>query len=165
MASVSKIQRTRKIRNKIPLNFVVRRKSKAGITVQKTIVPVSLSSGESLLSHHEDAHVPDSFTGSQEWFSSSEPSVPTQTDHTKRKTIMAEKWNCIRSNVTKVLIEGFGLLVGVYCNNCGESANIKCVQCGPLSFYCQMCAVEAHKSSLYHHLPKIWKVIIHTQNS
>ena len=65
-------------------------------------------------------HVPDCFTGFQ-CLSSSEDSDPTQTDHKKRKTIMAKKWNSIRSSATKVLIEGFGFPVGVCCNNCGES--------------------------------------------
>ena len=159
MATIPHTQRsTRKRKNRIPLNFVVRRKSKPGVRVLKTIVPVSLSSGENLLSHHEDDHVPDCFTDFQ-CLSSSEDSDPTQTDYKKRKTIMAEKWNSIRSSATKVLIEGFGFPVCVCCNNCGESANVKCVQCGPVSFYCQACAVEAQKTSLYHHFPEIWKVI------
>lgn len=159
MAAIRRVRSTRRKSNKIPLNFVVRsRGRRPGISLQKEIIAVTPSSDPcpiSLSDHtsdQEECYSEEVYQGCNV-----EDATSSSTEHTKRKEKMAEKWNGLRYNATKALVEGFGL-PGAMCSICGEKANVRCVQCGPCSFYCHCCAILAHKSSLYHHFPEIWKV-------
>ena len=72
---------------------------------------------------------------------------------------MAAKWDEIRPDVLRVMIEESSLPSGVTCFACGtEDATVRCLYCGPQHFFCERCAVELHTHALYHLCPKLWKV-------
>lgn len=89
-------------------------------------------------------------------------SAQTQSDvssHTRRKERAAAKWDEIRPDALRVMIEESSLPSGVTCFACGtEDTTVRCLYCGPQHFFCERCATELHTHALYHHCPELWKV-------
>ncbi len=144
--------------NKVPINFVSQsRNHKPGFIVRKAVKAINISTDESTQPGTVSDHEPTGDCGEDEdMFPSGED---TSTEHTRRKEKMAEKWNDLRCSVTKVMVEGFSLPEAI-CSRCYTKANVRCVQCGPCAYYCEECGASAHRSSLFHHVPEVWKVII-----
>ena len=92
--------------------------------------------------------------------------MSSETPHTRRKQKAAEKWEELRSALTRTVIENECLPPGVPCYICGnEDIAVRCVECGPFNYYCESCAIKLHENCYYHHCPEIWKVYIHDQAS
>ena len=79
--------------------------------------------------------------------------------HTKRKQKAAEKWKELLSASVDAIIEDQCLPRGVACYICEtQYIAVRCIECGPLHYYCEQCATTLHKHGFYHHCPEIWKV-------
>ncbi|CAI8020679.1 hypothetical protein GBAR_LOCUS12350 [Geodia barretti] len=151
MAAMRRIRRS----NKIPLNFVSRTRSRRPrIGVRREIVcviptPTLTSSDVSLAV--EDREIPEEIICHENVVETGAVDVSA---HSKRKEKLAEMWDSLRSSATQVLTEGFGLPEVKCC--CEERATVRCLQCGPCSYFCPRCAVLQHKSSFFHHCPEVW---------
>ena len=78
--------------------------------------------------------------------------------YTKRKQKAAERWECLRNVALDTVITSMGE-PQMNCAACKDSAGIvMCFQCGPLSYYCENCAIEIHQNMLFHHCMEIWQV-------
>ena len=78
--------------------------------------------------------------------------------HTKRKQQASERWEVLQSNVLSTVIATMAK-PQLHCATCNESAGVvKCHNCGPLTFYCESCAITMHQNALFHHYLEIWKV-------
>ena len=81
--------------------------------------------------------------------------------HTKRKQKLSEKWNILRNDAYRMMVQSKALLPNQKCCSCDiDNANVQCVQCGPL-FMCRNCCTTIHSKLHYHHFPEIWQVQVH----
>ncbi len=160
MATIRSL-RIKKQSNKIPLNFVVRSRSRSRLTVQKEVITVETSNDRAAVSttDREPGTIPD-LGADTDPFDGVDDSVETTT-HTKRKLKLNEKWEALRCRATRVAAEGFSLPSGHVCCQCStEPAKVRCLKCGPSVYFCGGCGVTVHQGSLFHHYPEILKVII-----
>ena len=148
-------------RNRIPLNFLDRRKgqkkrykfSKEEVTValpnpvtSTTCSAVSPVAADSPSDDYAEYHEED------------DAAAPEISLHTKRKQKLAENWNALRTGAYKKIIESYALPPSQKCAVCNANdANVRCQQCGPL-FICQSCCFDIHNKLHYHHYPELWQV-------
>ena len=158
------MQRYKRKRNRIPLNFLTSQKrQKKRYKLENEVVTVSLnpatSNVHSAASSTADApaDVPPPPDDYAEYHEEDDASATLST-HTRRKEKLAEKWNALRDTTCKKMIQAYALPPGQKCAMCDdEDGNVRCQQCGPL-FMCQNCCVEIHSKLHYHHLPESWQV-------
>lgn len=81
-----------------------------------------------------------------------------QTMSSKRKLKTAERWEAVENLAINAVICSMGC-PRQDCVACkAASGVVRCYNCGPSSFYCEVCAVEIHKYQLFHHFMEIWQV-------
>ena len=145
---------TRK-RNRIPLNFVHKKRSKCKVSrevVNIKIQSAPVSADRSDMNDNNDAGCYD-----MNEFVTVEESESSVSAHSKRLMKIDEKWAEVNAEVFKAMIEGFSF--GTFpCIDCGETAQVRCLQCGPLARYCSDCGIKRHSMINFHHFPQFWKV-------
>ena len=89
----------------------------------------------------------------------SESTVPSTDQYAQRKEKTASAWFDIRKQMLAVSLS---LPFTCECCTCGEKANCRCRDCGPLTFYCEECADHTHTSLVFHRVEicKVCKMII-----
>ena len=84
---------------------------------------------------------------------------PDTDQYARRKEKAANAWSDIRNQMLTVSVESLCLPLTTVCCSCGNAANIRCCDCGPLTFYCEECVEDTHTSRLFLHRVEIYKVI------
>ena len=86
-------------------------------------------------------------------------SAPKQSEYFARKEKLLEKWDEIRDKLVYCRIEQSCITENQPCTNCNEEiAEIRCLDCGYQSYFCQECAVLIHSTRNFFHCPEKWKV-------
>lgn len=67
-------------------------------------------------------------------------------------------WNTVRSSVLDVVTESCAMTIEQKCFRCKGEAILRCLQCGPLGFFCESCFSELHQVLNIFHLPERWQV-------
>ena len=78
--------------------------------------------------------------------------------HAIKQKAATEAWSHVRSALLKAAVESSAMPADQCCINCYDSATHRCLQCGPLAYYCYECFVAAHSRVNFFHTGEIWKV-------
>lgn len=80
--------------------------------------------------------------------------------------VASAAWNSMRMNFLRAMTEIEGMSEGQLCTACESlPASFRCLQCGPLSYFCFNCLSKSHTSQSMRvfHVPEQWKVrVFHT---
>ena len=90
--------------------------------------------------------------------------VLCDSSHTTRNERVAEKWASLRPRIRKRMVEKNCLQDDCLCCSCGQSASVKCFECGSLFFYCPGCCINAHRTFLFSHQPLVWNANVSRQS-
>ena len=155
------MKRSRKRGNKIPLNFV-----HSGMGKRTRVVCSKYSLTLDPENSHRTEHDEDSMDmGDEVDHQDADTSqVPCNSSHTIRKERVAEKWANLRPRIRKRMVEKNCLQDDCLCCSCGQSASVKCFECGSLCFYCPGCCIKAHRTSLFSHQPLVWNANVSRQS-
>ena len=148
-------------RNKIPLNLASTKKGnkKCRLKITKEIVDVPLSSHNVVTTDSPWPNNDESESYQEDVID--DTIITSVSAHTKRKQKLSERWNALRSDAYKVMIQAHALFPNQSCFTCNsDNANVRCEQCGPALYMCSNCCISIHSKSHHHHFPEIWQVKI-----
>lgn len=154
-------------RNRIPINFLSKRRvsTKRSRTTRK-IIELSLPAehSETLADTGNSWDPNDDHNADEQCHEENNDTDTTINAHTKRKLKLAEKWNVLRNDAYKMMIQCKALPPNQRCFSCdGNNASVRCEQCGPL-LMCRKCCMCIHEKIYYHHFPEIWQVYTYCSN-
>ena len=84
-----------------------------------------------------------------------------------RRINEGESWKSLQDDVVKTYIENSAMPLDQLCVKCVEdgrpqaslqSAQIRCLDCGPNQFFCHQCAEKLHLTRNLFHVVEVWKV-------
>ena len=64
----------------------------------------------------------------------------------------------LRSDLLRAVTESFAVPIGECCHMCSETAECRCVQCGPTIYYCLKCYEVSHSTANIFHTAEVWDV-------
>ena len=67
-------------------------------------------------------------------------------------------WEEIRPSVLHVVTESSAMRIRQQCLNCKQNAILRCLQCGPVAFFCEDCFSDLHRRLNIFHLAEKWEV-------
>ena len=67
-------------------------------------------------------------------------------------------WSSIRDWLRDCVVEESYLPESTLCLICSSNANLRCLKCGPKSFYCSVCFKRNHSVAGLFHVPEVWEV-------
>ena len=150
-------------RNRIPINLLSKQRVSAERSrITRKIVTVSLPERNEIttLTDASDSWDNDDNnldTGDTQCYQEDDTETSVSA-YTKRKQKLAEKWNSLRNDAYKMMVQSKALLPNQKCCSCDvDNANIRCQQCGPL-LMCHKCCETIHSKLHYHHFPEMWQV-------
>ena len=144
-------------RNKIPLNLASTKKGskRCKLKITKEVVNVSVPNNNLAAT---DPVWPSNDESESYQENVDDTMITSVSAHTKRKQKLAERWNALRSDAYREMIQAHALHPNQNCYVCNSNnANIQCRQCGPL-YMCSNCCINIHTKSQYHHFLEIWQV-------
>ena len=88
--------------------------------------------------------------------SSTELDEPTSYELECKASVGA--WEEIRPSVLHVVTESSAMRIRQQCLNCKQNAILRCLQCGPVAFFCEDCFSDLHRRLNIFHLAEKWEV-------
>ena len=79
--------------------------------------------------------------------------------HELQSKASVKGWEQIRSKIRSVYVECCAIPQGQTCILCPSAADSRCLQCGPISFYCHECCNLMHEKANFFHTTEQWEVI------
>ena len=150
-------------RNRFPINFLSKRKTSTKRKIIKKVVKVSLPEHNATLTNASNSwDGDDNNMGAvdAQWYEEEQEddTSASVSAHTKRKQKLAEKWNFLRNDMYKMMVQFKALPPNQKCFSCDVgNADVRCEQCGPL-LMCHKCCASIHSKLHYHHFPEMWQV-------
>ena len=145
--------------NRIPLNIASTKKERkrCKLKITKEVVNVSIPSSD--LATNDPVWPTNEDNGSYQE-NTGDNMIASVSAYTKRKQKLAERWDALRNDAYRTMIQAHALRPNQKCYFCSSSnAIIQCRQCGPL-YMCSNCCINIHSKSLHHHFLEIWQVTI-----
>ena len=87
-----------------------------------------------------------------------ESHYPDPSLHEIKQSANVESWRKIRSSLLKAFTESHSMHNEKKCVLCPSPAKYRCVECGPLVYFCPPCLGEAHSKTNLFHTPEVWDV-------
>lgn len=67
-----------------------------------------------------------------------------------------EAWSKLLPSFVRVTTENFVLATALMCFICNGPATMRCLDCGPLVYYCESCCQMEHQLRNIYHTPEWW---------
>lgn len=67
-------------------------------------------------------------------------------------------WQQLREKILSITTENSAMPVGQNCLYCDDQAWLRCIKCGPFSYYCLHCFRQQHRTSNFFHVADKWEV-------
>ena len=78
--------------------------------------------------------------------------------HEIKQSANVEAWSKVRSTLLKAATESQSMPNEQQCALCQTQATYRCVECGPLVYFCSTCLGVAHSKTNLFHTPELWEV-------
>lgn len=78
--------------------------------------------------------------------------------HAIKQAANVKSWEKIRSSLLWVVTESQSMPVDQHCVFCPTLAKYRCLECGPIAYFCSECLGEYHSKINIFHTPEVWDV-------